>query len=241
MMILEEISMKEFEEKAKKIKTVIVPVGSLEAHGPHLPLGTDTIEVYEIAKMVARSVDVFVAPPLSYGICRSTSKHPGTVGIKGDTLRNLIKDIVKSLHTNDLKKFLIISGHASSLHLAALQEAGESLLEEMPSDVTIAVVSAYALAQEAACDICETEDDSHAGEIETSLMLHLKPHLVEGRGEEEYPHFPHPLLTRNKRKYWKNAVWGNPHNASTKKGERISQLLVKRISEVVREMETFKE
>ncbi|MEE8380603.1 MAG: creatininase family protein, partial [Thermodesulfobacteriota bacterium] len=60
-MILEEISMKEFEKKASKIKTVIIPVGSLEAHGPHLPLGTDTIEVYEMAKEVAQLVDVFVA------------------------------------------------------------------------------------------------------------------------------------------------------------------------------------
>ncbi|NOQ86271.1 MAG: creatininase family protein [Deltaproteobacteria bacterium] len=240
-MILEELSMKEFEKKATKIKTVIIPVGSLEAHGPHLPLGTDTIEVYEIAKRVAQLVDVFVAPPLSYGLCRSTSKHPGTVVITGDTLRNLIKDIVKSLHSNNLKRFLIISGHASSLHLAALQEAGESLLEELPSDVNIAVVSAYALAQEAASEICETEDDSHAGEIETSLILHLKPHLVKGRGKEEYPHFPHPLLTRNKRKYWKNAVWGNPHKASTKKGELISQLLINKISELVREIEKFKE
>ena len=240
-MILEEINMKEFEKKVKKIKTVIIPVGSLEAHGPHLPLGTDTIEVYEIAKRVAQLVDVFVAPPLSYGLCRSTSKHPGTVGITGDTLRNLIKDIVKSLYSNNLKRFLIISGHASSLHLAALQEAGESLLEELPSDVNIAVVSAYAMAQEAASEICETEDDSHAGEIETSLILHLKPHLVKGRGKEEYPHFPHPLLTRNKRKYWKNAVWGNPHKASMKKGELISQLLIKKIGELVREIEKFKE
>ncbi|MBW2653161.1 MAG: creatininase family protein [Deltaproteobacteria bacterium] len=240
-MILEEINMKEFEKKVKKIKTVIIPVGSLEAHGPHLPLGTDTMEVYEIAKRVTQLVGVFVAPPLSYGLCRSTSKHPGTVGITGDTIRNLIEDIVKSLHSNNLKRFLIISGHASSLHLAALQEAGESLLEELPSDVNIAVVSAYALAQEAASEICETEDDSHAGEIETSLILHLKPHLVKGRGKEEYPHFPHPLLTRNKRKYWDNAVWGNPHKASMKKGELISQLLIEKISELVREIEKFKE
>ena len=165
-MILEEISMKEFEKKVKKIKTVIIPVGSLEAHGPHLPLGTDTIEVYEIAKTVAQSVDVFVAPPLSYGLCRSTSKHPGTVGITGNTLRNLITDIVKSLHTHHLKRFLIISGHASSLHLAALQEAGESMLEEMPPDVNIAVVSAYALAQEAAIvqsqQISRNRDFSHS-------------------------------------------------------------------------------
>jgi len=239
-MILEEISMKEFEEKANKIKTVIIPVGSLEAHGPHLPLGTDTMEVYEITKEVAQLVDVFVAPPLFYGVCRSTSKHPGTVGITGDTLRSLIRDLVKSLHANSLKNFIIISGHASSVHLAALEEAGESLLSEMPSDVNIAVVSAYALAQQSAGDICETENDSHAGEIETSLMLHLKPHLVKGKGKEEYPDFPHPLLTRNKRKYWKNAVWGNPNKASRQKGKAISKALVGELVKLVKKIGKFK-
>ena len=240
-MILEEISMKEFEKKAKKIKTVLIPVGSLEAHGPHLPLGTDTIEVYEIAKKVTHSVDVFVAPPIPYGMCRSTSKHPGTVGITGDTLRNLIRDIVRSLHANHLKRFIIISGHASALHLAALQEACESMLEELPADVNIAVVSAYALAWEAAGNICETENDSHAGEIETSLILHLKPHLVKGRGKKEYPNFPHPLLTRNKRKYWKNSVWGDPNKASAKKGDLISQGLIEKVVEIVKKIDTFKE
>ena len=239
-MILEDISMKEFEKKVKKTKTVLIPVGSLEAHGPHLPLGTDTIEVYEIAKKVAESVEVFVAPPLPYGMCRSTSMHPGTVGIRGDTLRNLIRDIIKSLYANHLKRFVIISGHASSLHLAALQEAGESMLEELPSDVNIAVVSAYALAQQATGSICEAENDSHAGEIETSLMLHLKPPLVKGRGKKEYPRFPHPLLTRNKRKYWKNAVWGDPEKASAEKGRIISQLLINNIVAIIKKIDSFK-
>ena len=130
-MILEEMSMKEFEQQIKKHRTVIIPFGSLEAHGPHLPLGTDTTEVYEIAKGVARSMPVFVAPPLPYGVCRSTSRHPGTVGIAPDTLRLCVRDVVKGLYANGLRKFAIISGHASSLHLSALEEAGESLLGEM--------------------------------------------------------------------------------------------------------------
>jgi len=240
-MILEEINMNEFEKKLKKTQTVIIPVGSLEAHGHHLPLSTDTIEVYEITKKVAQLIDVFVAPPIPYGICRSTSKHPGTVGITGNTLRNLIRDIVKSLHSHNLKNFIIISGHASSVHLSALQEAGESILEEMPSKVNIAIVSAFDLVKQVAGKICETDNDSHAGEIETSLILHLKPHLVKGKGKKEYPHFPYPFLTRNKRKYWKNAVWGNPIKASAKKGEIISNLLIDKIVEIVKKIDRFKD
>jgi creatinine amidohydrolase len=153
----------------------------------------------------------------------------------------LINDIVRSLHAHSLKKFIIISGHASSIHLAALQEAGETLLEALPSDVSIAVVSLYALAQQAAEDICETEDDSHAGEIETSLILHLQPTLVKGSGEEEYPHFPHPLLTRNKRKYWENAIWGNPNKASAKKGAQITAAMIKQITDLIEKIDNFNE
>jgi len=238
-MILEEMSMREFEQKIKKHKTVIIPVGSLEAHGPHLPLGTDTIEVYEIAKQVARSAAVFVAPPLWYGVCRSTSRHPGTVGIAPDTLRHCVRDVVKSLYANGARRFAIISGHASSLHLSALQEAGEALLEEMGPRITIAVISAYDMAREAACGVCETSDDSHAGEIETSLMLHLAAHLVKGRGKEEYPRFPHPILTGNKRKYWKNAVWGNPAPASAPKGKVIAEILTDNLVRLIKQINSF--
>lgn len=238
-MILEEMSMKEFEQKIKKYRTVIIPFGSLEAHGPHLPLGTDTTEVYEIAKGVARCMPVFVAPPLPYGVCRSTSRHPGTVGIAPDTLRRCVRDVVKGLYANGLRKFAIISGHASSLHLSALQEAGESLLEEMGPRVTIAVISAYDMAREAAGGVCETEDDSHAGEIETSLMLHFSPHLVKGRGKEEYPGFPHPILTGNKRKYWKNAVWGNPAPASAPKGKIIAETLTQNLVRLIKRIDAF--
>ena len=238
-MILEEMSMRDFEQKIKKNKTVIIPVGSVEAHGPHLPLGTDTIEVYEIAKKVAKSTAVFIAPPLWYGVCRSTSQHPGTVGITPDSLRRCIKDVVKSLYANSLRNFIIISGHASSLHLSALQEAGEALLGEMPSDSRIAVISLYGMAQEAARGICKTEDDSHAGEIETSLMLHLSSHLVTGRGKEEYPSFPEHLLTRHKRKYWKNAVWGDPRQASAPQGRLITEKLVDKLAGLVKEIAVF--
>ncbi len=240
-MVLEEMSMRDFEKKVVRTKTVIIPVGSLEAHGDHLPLGTDTIEVYEIAKKVIEEIDVFVAPPLFYGLCRSTSKHPGTVGISGDSVRCIIKDIVKGFHANRLRNFIIVSGHASSLHISALEEAGEELMEEMSPPAKIAVVSAYGLARKVGCDVCETPDDMHAGEIETSLMLFLRPHLVKGKGKKEYPDFPHPLLTRNKRKYWKNAVWGNPTKASAAKGEFISRALVTELVELVRRIEKFRE
>jgi creatinine amidohydrolase len=70
-------------------------------------------------------------------------------------------------------------------------------------------------------------------------MLHLAAPLVKGRGREEYPSFPHPILTRNKRKYWKNAVWGNPAPASAPKGKFIAETLTDNLVRLVRQINTF--
>ncbi len=72
-----------FEARRGETRTVIIPVGSLEEHGPHLPLGTDAFHALELARRVARICPVLIAPPLFYGICRSTREHPGTVSISG--------------------------------------------------------------------------------------------------------------------------------------------------------------
>lgn len=76
-MIVEEITMPAFEAGLKQTRSAILPVGSVEEHGAHLPLGTDTVHVYELAKKTASLRPVFVLPPLWYGLCRSTSQHAG--------------------------------------------------------------------------------------------------------------------------------------------------------------------
>ena len=86
------------------------------------------------------------------------------------------------------------------------------------------------LGTEAWRDILETPGDSHAGEVETSVMLHLHPQWVQGTAPEEYPTFPKHILVRNKRAFWPGGVWGNPATASSEKGrlllERATQVLV---------------
>ncbi|MDM7934404.1 MAG: creatininase family protein, partial [Methanothrix sp.] len=72
MRLLEEMSWPQIEEGLGRTRTVILPVGATEEHGPHLPVFTDTLEALEVAKAVAERRDVFVAPALAYGVCRST-------------------------------------------------------------------------------------------------------------------------------------------------------------------------
>jgi creatinine amidohydrolase len=239
-MLIEEINMVEFEQGLALTRTVFIPIGSVEEHGPHLPLSTDTLQAYEVGKKAACIRPLFVAPPIHYGYCRSTSCHPGTISISTGTLKGLLKDIILSLRKNGLRNFIVVSGHAGSAHCMALQDAGEELISTY-DDIRIAVVTEYDLAAREGKDIIETPGDSHAGEIETSRILHSHPSLVKGRGKREFPNFPEGVLVKDKRKYWPNGVWGDPTKASAEKGRKIEELVVRKVIELAERIESLNE
>jgi creatinine amidohydrolase len=183
-MLIEAMTMIEFEEHLKKSQTILVPVGSVEEHGLHLPLSTDTVHVYEVCRQACEKTGAFLAPPVHYGICRSTSQHAGTISITGDTLRALLKDIGRSFYLQGLRNFVLISGHAGGTHTTALLEAGEYLLEQFPG-IKVASLNILELGFKVWTPIIETPDDSHAGELETSVMMVLRPEWVKGKGTRE--------------------------------------------------------
>lgn len=228
--------MTEFEAGLLRTQTVLIPFGSVEEHGPHLPLSTDTIEAYEVCKQAALRVPLFVAPPVHYGNCRSTACHPGTISISTGTLKALFSDIVTSLRSHGIRKFVALTGHAGGAHRMALQDAGEELIARF-TDISVAVVSEFDLAKEQGRGLIETVDDAHAGEIETSRILHSHPHLVKGSAPREYPTFPTGILVRNKRRYWPGGVWGDPGKASADKGARLEEMVVTSLLNLVQELE----
>jgi creatinine amidohydrolase len=238
--LIEEITMGDFEEGLQVTKSVLIPFGSIEEHGYHLPLSTDTIQAYEVAKAVSKLIPLFVAPPVHYGCCRSTSSHPGTISISTNTLKNILSDLVQSFYKHGIRNFIILSGHAGGTHRMALQDAGEELILKF-TDIKLAILSEYDLAYKAGRNLIDTENDSHAGEIETSRIMYLYPHLVKGTGLREYPSFPHGILVRNKRKYWLNGVWGDPTKSSEEKGRVLNELVVRKLLEFIKMMEDFDE
>lgn len=236
-MLLTDLTMAEFEEGLARTCIAVLPLGSVEEHGLHLPLGTDTMQVWEVARRAALEVPVFVAPPLHYGYCRSTRDHPGTLSLSPGTLRRVVFDLGQSLYRQGLRGLILASGHAGGVHMAALEEAGESLLEACPG-LEVAVVCEYRWAQEeGAGGLVETADDGHAGEIETSRILALDPALVKGRSPEEYPRFEKPFLARDKRSEWPGGVWGDPSRATAEKGTALYARSVQRLVGLVRRME----
>ena len=233
-MLIHEATMIEFASRRGEVATAILPVGSLEEHGPHLPLGLDAMHALALARETARLKPCWVAPPLFYGLCRSSAQHPGTVGISGDTLRASVYDIGTGLWRQGIHCLCLLTGHAGGTHQSALVEAGEKILES--TDLEVASVCVLDLLAQAA-GFLECPGDSHAGEVETSLALHLWPELVRGGAPEAYPTFPRFLLVRDKLEHWPSGVWGDPGKASADKGRRILEVEARALVQVLEALE----
>lgn len=237
-MLVENMTSDEFLEGLKNTRTVLLPIGATEGHGSHLPLGTDSFQAMDVCQLVAQRRNLFVAPPVLYGVCRSSAQLPGTLSIRTETLKALVMDIVTALYRQGLRNFIILSGHAGGIHNATLQDAGECLLQTL-EEARIAVVTEYDLAAGEGQEIVETRGDAHAGEIETSRMLATRSDLVKGLSRAEFPNFPRHILVRNKSSYWPGGVWGDPGKASAEKGRKIEQLVVEALDRLVTALESF--
>jgi len=234
MKLLEEMSWPEIEAGLAQTRTVILPVGATEEHGPHLPTFTDTIQALEVARAAAECCDIFLAPPLHYGVCRSTRGFPGTITVGHDALRACMEDLLLSFCDSGFENILILTGHAGGQHLAALEEACQRALEER--DFCVSLVSLFDLIDSK--DV-ETPGDGHSGEIETSLMMHLRSDLVKGRPEGHFPKRPRFLILRDVRYLMGNGIMGDPAPASPEKGRVFFEMAVRGVIDALEELESF--
>lgn len=232
MKLLEEMSWPEIEAGQKETRTVILPVGATEEHGPHLPTITDTIQALEVARAVAEARGVFLAPPLYYGVCRSTRGFPGTITVGHDALRAFARDLIISFADSGFTRVLILTGHAGGQHMAALEEACQMAVETR--EFRVSLVSLFDLIDFSAV---ETPHDGHAGEVETSLMMVIRPDLVKGRPEKHFPVRPRFMIQRDVRHLMGNGVMGNPRPASPEKGRQFFQMAVSGVIEALDELE----
>ncbi len=172
------------EEIAEKISNslVIIPVGAIEQHGPHLPINTDTIIIDAIATRVCNAMDsnysVFKAPVVSYGNSHHHFPFP-TMSLKSETLILLLKDLVQSLVTFGCKNILILNSHGGN------DEAIRIVARDMSREcqVSIGAASYWTIAWDRLISECNALDlgrvPGHAGGFETSLMLALTPENVK--------------------------------------------------------------
>jgi len=231
--MVEQLTSREFERLAGTKPLVIVPFGSVEEHGPHLPLCTDAFQAEAVATRVAGRFGALVCPAVRYGESRSTRNFPGTLSLSSETVRGLAQDIVSELARNGIDKVLVLSGHAGTAHMNALREGALRVVEKVKG-LKVMVLSDYDLAYDLRGREFP-ESDGHAGMIETSRMLNIRPELVRPPrpvGKERPPRF---MVVHDPERFFPTGVVGDSRGASAKKGARIDDYVVEKLSELVTE------
>jgi creatinine amidohydrolase/Fe(II)-dependent formamide hydrolase-like protein len=240
-----ELTWRQARTRIKKMDVALLPVGAVEQHGPHLPLDTDAFDADYLARRVAEACSdpkPLVLPPISYGVSYHHADFTGTVSISNDTLAKLIYEIGMSVSRNGIRKLVIINGHGGNsptLNYAA---------QMINRDARIFVCVDTGETSDVDIDkIVETPNDVHAGEIETSTGLAVRPQLVRmDRAKKQIPKFSSRYLdfTSKRGVLWyaytrrisPSGVMGDPTKASAAKGERIWEIMIAHLVSLVEDL-----
>lgn len=190
--VLSELRFEELRDLPKSRVLAILPVGATEAHGPHLPLGTDVIIAEAMARAAAERLSalgacVLIAPPLAYTSAGYAAGFPGTISIKPETVTALIVDVVESLVRHEVTNVAIANAHLEPAHIASLHAAVErtkNIARMIYPDVT-RKPWALRLTDEFKSGAC------HAGQYEGSIVMAERPDLVLEEVARELP--PNPV------------------------------------------------
>ena len=211
------------------LSIMFLPVGAMERHGRHLPLGTDTYTALYIAEKVAEKVGGVVLPPIWYGVCMGMRGHRGTFDIGQEPFAHYVRDVLVEAWRNGAKLVVIVNGHGGNtqaLHYAAKEAA-------LHTDLAVVVVDWWRdLGAEVRTRLFEKP--GHAGEDETSAMLAIDENLVDMSSAESYePHRP-PLKVYSKKMdadLYRYALTGDASRASREKGEEWLEAIVLELAE----------
>ena len=239
----EEHTWPEIEDMLSRLKAVIVPVGSIEQHGPHLPLACDTIGAYKLSLEVAKRFDesILVLPPIYYGVSEHHMDFPGTITISPSTLIALLCEICRSLRRHGVRKVIIINGHGGNV--PALSIAMRRIREE--EGIEAVLINPWELIGDVIEETIESDVWGHACEFETSLALVQMPELVRAEKivDPEIRKLPKYVAIWSKQKI--HTAWrtkeitntgsiGYPSRASKEKGEKLWSAIVERVVDAIR-------
>jgi creatinine amidohydrolase len=230
--------------RKKKLK-FLLPLGAIEEHGYHLPLGTDAFQAGKIAELAAQKVsETIVLPTMSYGYCVDTMNFCGTIHVSARTICSLVSDIVASLYRHGFRKLVVLNFHGGNKGVVdtALREAVTRLSGPgslFSDDFEVYQLNAFEKLEKKIKDLLEGKDYGHACEIETSVMLELASGLVDLKlAQEEY--MPGGADTmwriRDMKKASTSGVHGAPNHASLEKGKKVLEWLVEDLAGLLKQI-----
>lgn len=238
--------------------TVLIPIGATEQHGRHTPLLVDTAWACRVAEGVAESEGLVVAPPVHFGWSPHHMGYPGTITLRGDTLTQIAVDIGESLLCHGFKKLLFVNGNRVA-NLPPLQQAMARL--RFSTDAYVAIIDTHLIARKEVCRLCGDAPNAshHAGDAETSFMMHAHPELVRAgdmgpdfsRAHGEFTNnipmdppldantaFHHPTADEFQRATAPYGHFSNPNAATAEKGKLILEATIQHAIAFVRTMKS---
>lgn len=202
-------------------EVAIVPVGSLEQHGPHLPVMTDWAIAAELGQRVAEKMGAFLVPALPISTCKEQLGKKGTVWMQPDTFYHMLWDIVLSLKQQGFKKVGILQCHGG---IFVMNPLVRELNAQFNPELMVALIDTCTFfAPMYKEGIVETNTELHAGESETSKILAIAPETVHmDRAVDFVPDVPRPYLSYGSIfRASPTGVWGEPTKATAEKGEKL--------------------
>ncbi len=240
--LLGELTWPEARSRFREVDIALLPVGSIEQHGPHLPLDVDAFDAEYLAAQTAAACSdpkPIVLPLIPYGVSYNHDDFAGTISVGPDTLAKMVHEVGLSVARHGITKLVIINGHGGNVpslrfaaqminrdaHIFTCVETGET------SDADLAA-------------LVETNNDVHAGELETSTTMALRPHLVPmDKAKKFVPKFSSGYLDFTSRRYVEwfartarisgSGVMGDPTKATREKGERVWKVMIGNLVEFV--------
>lgn len=230
-----ELTWPDFEKVDKTV--AVLPVGVVEAHGPHLPLGTDALMALYVAEKAAEEAGVLLMPPIWYGYTYVLDKFPGTISISQETLYKLYRDVFAEAARNGVRYLVVVNGHGGNTDV--LKMAARDVTKA--TDLTIILVNWWVdLAKDARRRVLETPE-GHAAEDETSEVMAAYPHLVKAvpTDADEWTEAKYAIYGRDvyAQSYVK-AVQGYPSKASREKGEAILAAAIEELKTLLLDLKT---
>lgn len=237
------LTWQEIQELDRSKTILLLPVGSIEQHGPHLPIDTDSLTAAYIArKMTDRRAEFefIIAPVFRYTYAKPSRVFPGTVSIAGETLIKLTRDTLRSFLDQNFKKILVINAHMENTDFLI---EGISLALEKSNSARIILCNWWELINED--DVMAIFGpswkgwvDEHAALVETSLMMHIAPEQVRTekitddtrKNKFEFRIFPWDIAN-----YPASGVFSATRGASREKGEKLVDLILKELDRLIEE------
>ena len=234
---IENLTWLEAEKALREYEVVMIPLGArTKEHGPHLPLNNDWVMAEYLAKRVAAEVPVAVMPTLQYGYYPSFLEYPGSVSLGFETFKEVVKDVCVSLAGYGVRKFYVLNTGVSTAR--ALGPVSEALKERGIEMRFTDIIASGAGAEEG---VSEQEGGTHADEMETSMMLYIKPEIVDmSKAVKDYDPSGGRGLTRDPDKvgpkHSPTGISGDPTLATVEKGRVAVEARVRFIVEEVRSL-----